>query len=77
MLLKHPNIDVTIKNNEYKNFIDYINDKSIFKNYYLQKKILNNNREDILVFLNKYGLINDKIKEEVPELFKASEWGLI
>jgi ankyrin repeat protein len=77
LLLKQSEIDVTLKNNEGYNFIDFLNDKSILINYKLQKEILKNGRDDIILFLNEYKLIHPKIKDEVPELFQAIDWGLI
>jgi ankyrin repeat protein len=77
LLLERNEIDVNIKNDEGYNFIDFFNDKSFLINYKLQKEILKNGREDILIFLNNSGLINDKIKEENIELFQANIWGLI
>jgi hypothetical protein len=78
LLLSQPNID--IKNNtEDKNFIDYLKkyDKSFLIDYDMQKKILDNNRDDIILFLNDHELIHPKIKDDYPELFKAKDWGLI
>jgi ankyrin repeat protein len=76
-LLIEPKINIELKNSKGYFFINKIKDKSFLIDYYFQKKILSNGREDILLFFNKYGLVNDKIKEEVPDLFIASEWGLI
>jgi ankyrin repeat protein len=80
LLLKHPNIDITIKDLDGYFFIVYFNDKSynsILIDYDLQKEILNNQREDIILFIDKYNFTHPKIKTEYKELFQASDWGLI
>jgi ankyrin repeat protein len=77
LLLIQPNINIDLVDNDIHNFIDIIFDKSLLINYKLQKNILNNQREDIIILLNKYNLIHPKIKDEVPELFQVSQWGLI
>ena len=76
MLLNCSDIDVNIRNNYGENFIDLFRDRTII-NYSLQKKILENGREDIIIFFDRYGLVDEKIKEENPLLFKISGWGLI
>jgi ankyrin repeat protein len=50
---------------------------NFLKEYPLQKKIINNGREDIILFLNKYNIYNDKIKNEYPHLFTGSELNLL
>jgi ankyrin repeat protein len=77
LLLKQPNINVEIEDNNGFNFISILKDKSYLIDYQLQKQILNNQREDIILFLNKYNLVYPDIKSELPELFQASDWGLI
>jgi ankyrin repeat protein len=77
LLLEQPNIDVIYKDGNDLIFINYLEDKSFLKDYKLQKKILENGRVDIILFFDKYGLVNDKIKEENPDLINASNWGLI
>jgi hypothetical protein len=80
LLLKHPNIDVTIKDIDGDFFMVYFNDKydkSFLINYDLQQTILNNQREDIILFFNQHNLIHPDIKTEYKHLFQASEWGLI
>jgi ankyrin repeat protein len=57
-------------------FIYYIQKKDKLKDYSLQKRILDNDREDLILF-DKYELVVDEIKEEYPELFKAKDWGLV
>jgi ankyrin repeat protein len=77
LLLKQPEIDVELKDNK-NYFIDYkINDNSFLIDYDLQKQILNNQREDIIIFINQYELIHPDIKSEYKDLFQASVWGLI
>lgn len=77
LLLKHPDINVELKNNDDRNFIDKLSDNSFLINYQLQKEILNNDREDIILFFNQYDLIYPDIKKEYKDLFQASNWGLI
>ena len=77
ILLKHPDIDVTIKNDEGYNFIDMLEDTSFLINYQIQKYLLKSGRDDIILFFDKYNLIDPKIKEEYPDLFNADKWGLI
>jgi ankyrin repeat protein len=77
MLLEHPDIDITIKGNNGKTFMDYLNNNSFLKDYSLQKKILENNRDDILLFLDKNKLLIEEIKKEAPDLFEAKNWGLV
>jgi ankyrin repeat protein len=78
ILLQQPNIDVKSVDVNGRNFIDKINkNRDFLKDYDLQKKILENGREDIIIMFDKYGLVNDKIKEENIELFQANIWGLI
>jgi ankyrin repeat protein len=81
LFLERPEIDITIRNNvSDKNLLEWIKyneiDDTFLKEYDLQKKILNNGREDIILEFNKYDLVNDKIKEENPDLINASNWGL-
>jgi ankyrin repeat protein len=81
LFLKQSNINITIKDVYNHIFIDYIinneEKKSFLINYDLQKKILDNQRDDIILFLDKYNLVHPDIKKENPELFKANVWGLI
>jgi ankyrin repeat protein len=86
ILLEHPDIDITIKSDSNKTFFDYVEDKTFFdyveyksflKDYELQKKILDNGREDILIEFNNRGLVDPKIKEENPDLINAGNWGII
>ena len=76
-LLKHPGIDINIQNNDGENFIDFFKYNSFLIDYQLQKEILNNDRDDIILFLDKYNLIHPNIKKENPDLFKANVWGLV
>jgi ankyrin repeat protein len=76
-LLIRPEIDITVVNINGNNIFHYIKDKDAFINYKQQKKILKNNREDILIEFNNHGLIHPDIKKEYPDLFSASDWGLI
>jgi ankyrin repeat protein len=76
-LIIKPNIDITHKNYEDDfSFIDYL-DTSILKDYFTQKIIIKNGRDDIILFFDKYNLVHKKIKKENPEIFQALEWGLI
>jgi hypothetical protein len=77
-LLQQPDIDIEIEDNDGITFIKRILYKKAFLiDYDLQKKILENGRKDIILYLNNYGLVDDKIKEENPDLFNANKWGLI
>jgi ankyrin repeat protein len=77
-IFQRPDVDVSLKNNEGYNFIHYLKGhKIILLDYDLQKNLLYNGREDILLFLDKYNLIHSKIRGENLELFNANTWGLI
>jgi ankyrin repeat protein len=71
LLLNHPNIIISDK------ICLMLSVKNILIDYQLQKNILNNNRVNILILFNQYGLINSKIKDENKHLFQANDWGLI
>jgi hypothetical protein len=78
LFLKCPDIDVTMKNFYNKNFIDYLEGRRKFLiDYLLQKKILENERNDIIVFFNKYKLVHPKIKKEYPHIFTGAELNLL
>jgi ankyrin repeat protein len=77
LLLKHPNINLELKDNNNNNFITILKNKEFLIDYQLQKELLNNDRENIILFLDKYNLVHPKIKDENPTLFQASDWGLI
>ena len=55
LLLQHPDININLKSIDDKNFIDILEGKNILIDYDLQKKILENGRDDIILFLNEYG----------------------
>jgi hypothetical protein len=86
-LLQHPNIDVTVKDKKGFNFIDNLKHSYYFENktdlkyalmiYHIQKKIIENGREDIILFLNKYKMVHPKIKEEYPHIFTGAELNLL
>jgi ankyrin repeat protein len=77
LLITQPDIDITIKNDMDHIFMDYILYDRFLKKYELQKKILDNNRDDIILFFDKHNLVNYKIKKEYANLFKAEDWGLV
>jgi ankyrin repeat protein len=76
-LLKRPDIDITLKDLNNNTFIYNMRNKEILKKYSLQKKILDNNREDIILYFNNYDLVHPNIKKEYPDLIKAANWGLV
>lgn len=85
MLLSRPEIDVKLESNGwrgwYGNFIDIINEvgrKNIYLiDYDLQKKIIDNNRPDIILFLLKYNLVHENIKKENPYIFTGLDLNLL
>jgi hypothetical protein len=77
LLLIQPEINITIKDNRGNIFIDFFKNRSFLINYKLQKEILKNGREDIIIFFNKYNLVHPDVKKENMHLFKAHSWGLI
>jgi hypothetical protein len=77
MLLKHPNIDITYEIAGGTIFFDEVEYLYTLRDYEMQKKIIENKRDDIILFLEKKGLVHPKIKEEYPDLFTANSWGLI
>jgi ankyrin repeat protein len=77
LFLKQPNIDITIKDSDGDFFMVYLKVNSFLIDYKLQQTILNNQRDDIILFLNKYNLTHPNIKKENPDLFKANVWGLV
>jgi ankyrin repeat protein len=73
-LLQFPNIEI-IQDGEC--FLNKKEDNSYLINYELQKKILDNDREDIILQFEEFGLVYKDIKEEYPNLFNAIKWGLV
>jgi ankyrin repeat protein len=73
-LLEHPDIDITNDPYEYFGRIESVD---FLIDYSFQKKILDNGRDDILLALDKFELIDPKFKEDNIELFNAEKWGLI
>jgi ankyrin repeat protein len=79
LLLSHPKIDITIENDIGCDFIQVqgTNERYFLKDYELQKKILDNNRTDIILFLNEHRLVHPKIKKEYPHLFAGVDLNLL
>jgi ankyrin repeat protein len=77
LLLEQPNIDIATITKTGFNFIDLLSYKYHLKNYDLQKKIIENDRDDIILLLNEYGLVDEDIKKDYPDLFNTIKWGLI
>jgi hypothetical protein len=80
-LLTNKDIDITLKDKNGKNFVDWLDNIDILidiiKDYDLQKRIIENERDDIILYFDEINMIHEKIKEEYPDLFKAKDWGLI
>jgi hypothetical protein len=80
LLLKHPKIDVYLKDVHDRDFIQYAKNEEVdldyLTDYDLQKTIIENNETNILIF-DKYGLLNGGIKLDYPDLFAAKDWGLL
>jgi ankyrin repeat protein len=78
LLLIQPNININVTHIIFNDsFIDYNSNRSFLIDYKVQKEILDNQRDDIILLFDKHNLVHPKIKEENPELFQASNWGLI
>jgi ankyrin repeat protein len=77
LLLSRKDIKIDLFNFNYSDIYKHIKYCNYLKNYILQKKILENDREDIILFLNEYDLIESNFKKENPDLFNANDWGLI
>lgn len=80
LLLQHPKIRLR----RYIVCLDFIDllikdntDTSFLKDYKLQKVILENNKIDIILLFNKYGLVNDKIKKEYPHILTGADLNLL